>query len=509
MHTLTLKLCPDKNTCDILEKRFRMLWHMHNTLVRHMIHRLHALERDRAYIDLLKEYRLITTEISRIEKTKNPDRKELRVLRSYKKDLSAGLTARCNALGVSKDECESYIKKMQHRFRKNISSAQAQKEADHVWNGVEKILFGSGKKIHFKRLNDMLSVQQKSAINGVKFYGDHIEWLGISLPVRKYKDKDGYICRALESDLSYCIITRKMFSSGWRYYAVLYLKGDAPAKFKAGSNIHGIDPGVSTMAHVSESSVGFHELAPRCRDYNRQIAREQRLIDRQMRQANPDNYKKDGTVRPGKKHWITTKGCRRRKQKLKALYRKKSDYTFCSHNKIINQILKEGRYFLVESMDYAALAKRSSKPAERQDKASAVHKKDGTVKQVRKFRKKKRFGKSVSDRSPSLFLRRLKIKAELYGGSYSEINTRAMKASQFDHTTGEYKKIPLSQRTKEIGGHRVLRDLYSAFLIFCSNAEGTAADCNVCAQYFDSFLTMQDALIAFTGDAPHPACFGY
>lgn len=191
------------------------------------------------------------------------------------------------------------------------------------------------------------------------------------------------------------------------------------------------------------------------------------------------------------------------------MYRKKSDYTFCSHNETINQMLREGKDFLVEAMDYAVLAKRSSKLAERQDKISAVTKKDGTVQQVRRFKKKKRFGRSVNDRSPSLFLTRLKMKAELYGGEVAEIDTRSFKASQFDHTTGMYTKIPLSQRTKEIGGHTVLRDLYSAFLIFCSNPEGTSADTEVCQWYFNRFLAMQDALIAFTGDTPHPACFEY
>jgi putative transposase len=51
-----------------------------------------------------------------------------------------------------------------------------------------------------------------------------------------------------------------------------------------------------------------------------------------------------------------------------------------------------------------------------------------------------------------------------------EINTWQTRLSQFDHTTGEYIKKPLSQRMHVIGDGAtapVQRDLYSAFLATC------------------------------------------
>ena len=67
----------------------------------------------------------------------------------------------------------------------------------------------------------------------------------------------------------------------------------------------------------------------------------------------------------------------------------------CSHDVQVNRMLSDSRHFIVEHMDYQALAKRSKGPAERSGKESAVKKKDGSVVKIHKFKKKRRFGASV------------------------------------------------------------------------------------------------------------------
>src|ERR1700730_3256465 len=64
----------------------------------------------------------------------------------------------------------------------------------------------------------------------------------------------------------------------------------------------------------------------------------------------------------------------------------------------------------------------------------------------------------------------LQRKAASAGGGVIEIKPRHTRLSQFDHTTGEYIKKPLSQRVHVFGDGRtepVQRDLYSAFLATC------------------------------------------
>ena len=55
-----------------------------------------------------------------------------------------------------------------------------------------------------------------------------------------------------------------------------------------------------------------------------------------------------------------------------------------------------------------------------------------------------------------------------------EITPGKTALSQFDHTTGEYVKKPLSQRIHIFGDGRtepVQRDLYSAFLASCCDTD--------------------------------------
>ena len=70
---------------------------------------------------------------------------------------------------------------------------------------------------------------------------------------------------------------------------------------------------------------------------------------------------------------------------------------------------------------------------------------------IQKYKQKKRFGRSINRRAPARFLLELKRKAEAVGGVYAEVDTKEFKASQYNHVTDAYEKIPLSQREKEIG----------------------------------------------------------
>ena len=69
-------------------------------------------------------------------------------------------------------------------------------------------------------------------------------------------------------------------------------------------------------------------------------------------------------------------------------------------------------------MNFSGLQRRSKK-TEKNDKG--------------KFKKKKRFGKSLANKAPSLLLTIINRKLGYYGEKLIEINTFEAKASQFDH----------------------------------------------------------------------------
>ena len=507
MHTITFLLKTVPDTAMELEKRIQILWRMHNALVKHAQHRINRMRNSREYRDTLKEYQEIASSLKQ-KKLSASDRKSLS---AKKEELSKKLSGIRVQNGLSQAELEKYIAVMQHRYRHLISSQQAQKEAVRVWHGVEKVLFGNGKHLRFKKLRDMYSISQKCATNGAKLDLKHsvLEWLGISIPVQINK-ADPYVKGSISYKFRYCEIKRRRFSSGDRWYVTAYFDGPAPDKIKPANGTFGIDPGTSTEAIVSSKGLELTELSPRCADYNRRIAREQCLIDTDMRRDNPENYNPDGSVKKGRHKWNISNGCKNRKIKLSVLQRKKAAYTRQFQFELAGRIIRNyGTNGIVETMDYQALQKRSRKAPERRINTSRIKKKDGSVLTVHKFKKKRRFGKSINDRAPAQFLQILEMKCRQYGGRLLSIDTRSFRASQYHHDTGAYIKPDLSDRWKTITGHRVQRDLYSAFLILHSNAAGTAPDQKQCIADFSRFITLHDAYILAHAGEDHPACFGF
>ena len=140
-----------------------------------------------------------------------------------------------------------------------------------------------------------------------------------------------------------------------------------------------------------------------------------------------------------------------------------------------------------------------------------VKQKDGTVKVIQKYKRKKRFGRSINRRAPARFLLELKRKAEAVGGVYAEVDTKEFKASQYNHVTDTYEKIPLSQREKEIGKRKVQRDLYSAFLIRNADLDFKHPDREKCEYEFEHFANLQEQLILKMKESglSMRQCFGF
>lgn len=505
MHTVRLLLKTTAYDEQVMEKRFRAAAHIHNVLVKHAKKLLKKLEHD-------AEYRLCLSEYVELSRKESPTKAE----KTYRKILSDRMAQIRLFYGLSEYGFQSYIKVCAKQFRKCLSSQQVQKEATRVWRGVEKVLFSNGKDIHYKKAGDFCTIGGKTNTNGVKFHKDtfSVEWIGLSVACRMPKDRTGYLMEALDHDISYCEVGRMMFPGGWHYYVVVYLKGDAPRKLiSTGSpdNITGIDMGTSTMAAVSENSVYLKELAPKCRVYNKRIEKILRHMDASRRASNPDKYNPDGTInRADCSKWVYTQTYLKNLRKLKSLYRQKAAYIKQSHEEQINRLLEDSVNFIVEDMSFKGLQRRA-RNTERSDRISNIPQKDGSVKLVRKYKRKKRFGKSLNNRAPASFLTILERKANLYGGTLAKVNTKEFKASRYDHVEDTYKETHLRERDKIIGGSYVQRDLYSAFLIRNSNSTLTKPDREKCIYEFGKFLRMQNNLItAMKADnISMKQCFGF
>lgn len=107
-----------------------------------------------------------------------------------------------------------------------------------------------------------------------------------------------------------------------------------------------------------------------------------------------------------------------------------------------------------------------------------------------KFNKKKRFGKSLANKAPSMLIEIINRKLKYDGLEILKINTQKVKASQYNHFTGEYNKKELKDRwNKDI---EIQRDMYSAFLIMNVNDDLESINREECIRTYDNFKILHD-----------------
>lgn len=296
----------------------------------------------------------------------------------------------------------------------------------------------------------------------------------------------------MQSEISYCRIVRKFVRSKYKFYVQAVFKGAPPTKFNKdtgeikhslGDGDVGLDIGTSTIAISSKSDVKLLILADKVQNIEDEKRRLLRKMDRSRRTTNPENYNEDGTIKKQgnmKVIWNRSNHYIKYQNQLKELYRKQVDVRKYQHECLANYIVSLGNNIYVEQMNFAGLQKKAIK-TEKNDSG--------------KFKRKKRFGKSLANRAPAMLMTIINRKLAYYGLELVEINTFKAKASQFNHTTGEYHKKSLSQRWNDLNGIRIQRDLYSAFLIMNISDDLECFDIEKCNDRFDNFKNLHDVEI--------------
>ena len=105
---------------------------------------------------------------------------------------------------------------------------------------------------------------------------------------------------------------------------------------------------------------------------------------------------------------------------------------------------------------------------------------------------KKRFGKSLANKAPAMFLTILDNKLKLLGTELHRINTIEVKASQYNHVENSYVKKELKKRWTMIGEAKIQRDLYSSFLIMNINPDLRSINRVQCLETFEKFKIVHD-----------------
>ena len=355
-------------------------------------------------------------------------------------------------------------------------------------------MFHQAKKACFKKHNELNSLEGKSNKTGIRFKNNELVWNKLSIPVI-IKKNDEYAQMALENKIKYCRVLRKFIRGRYKYYIQLILDGTPPIKInKETGEIKdtiskgrvGIDIGTQTIAIASQYDVKLLELAPELDSIEKEKKILQRRLDRQRRANNPNNFNEDGTIKKGirignrltKLKWNESNRYVKTRNELREIQRKQADIRKQSHEKLANHILNLGDKIYVEDMNYKGLQARA--------KETTINEKTG------KHNRKKRFGKSLANKAPSMLLTILNNKLKFNGTHLYKIDTWTAKASQYSHIEDKYVKKDLSERWNDFGECKVQRDLYSAFLIMNIKDNLKEIDRDLCIETFNNFKELHN-----------------
>jgi len=481
-YVLNLKLETEPFQDHILDKRFEIGKKLYNSV-------LNVAQKRYCEMVKTKSWRENQKNIADIYKSEKDHNKAKVLCRPYfkiRKDL------------LKKHGCTEYslhevVKTMQHHYKKNMDSYTCQKIASRAWTALDKVLFGDGEKLHFKKYSEGLnSLEGKSNASGIRYKLDShtLKWNG--LVIRVQRRLNDYEIEALRDKVKFCRIVRRFARGKFKYVLQLVLEGVPPLKIEKGTGRIkndigigdcGIDIGTQTAAYTTDYDVKLLELAQRVQNIENEKRRLLRYMDRSKRATNPDNFNKDGTIKKGVKlEWNFSIKYIKARNVLKDLYRKQADIRRQDHNILANEIISQCDTVKVETMCFKGLHKRA-----KETKNSET---------TGKFIRKKRFGKSIANKAPSLFLTILKRKLGARGGLYFEVDTYNVKASQYNHLNEEYNEKKLSQRWNffeyKENKIKVQRDIYSSYLIKNVKKDLKTIDNEICVKGFEKFLKMHN-----------------
>ena len=332
-------------------------------------------------------------------------------------------------------------------IRDHIGSQEAQALTQRAIRTVEQYAFGKRGRPRFKRFDDFHSVENQTSTSGLRFTGAGISWRpnrdGKLLEIHIH-EPDEYQAKALKGRVKHARVIRREIRGRWRWYVQVMLEGLPPPRRVLGGDVVGLDLGPSTVAMVSGTGAALEQFCPSVIEPWNDTRRIQRAMDRSRRATNPEAFNPDGTWKRGAKARVRSMQYQRLALKRRERERKLAAERKRSHGELANRVLGQGTTVKLEKLSYVSFQKC--------------------------------FGRSTKVRGAGGFVSILKNKVKAADGQLIEINTYKTALSQFDHTTGEYVKKPLSQRVHHFGDGvtpPVQRDLYSAFLARCCSTPET------------------------------------
>jgi len=346
-----------------------------------------------------------------------------------------------------------------------------------IWAAWDKKLYDfKAKRISFKKYGELDSFSsRRKVVRGVVYFSGmelHLDTMELAIKMNgkvgkeakfitlkilhnpKHAEYEMWALKGGVDSVKVVKVVRRLVRSQYKYYVQLTIEGEKPQKgITLGKGNVGIDLGPTTVAVSGMNIVSIDKLASKCDNIQPKITRLSRKLDRSRRANNPDNYNEDGTIKRGVKLvWKKEKDLKRYsklKRELAELRRKQAAIRKQQHIDRANELLKEGDTFIVENNQISGWTTRA--------KETKVNEKTG------KIQKKKRFGKSVANHAPSMFVSILENKVKSLGGEVVKVDTKNA-ASQYDFTNNSFTKHELKERNVTLSnGDTHQRDMLAAF----------------------------------------------
>ena len=466
---LELPLQIEKYQADLLNKRYEQLRQLYNYVQGKLL-------RQYRYFEQMKEYQACKT----IKEKRD-------FFRSQPFQINETLKGNKTPFTVSFEEysIKGYVEKLAQKLvGGNKSYADfgfTTLILDHlgasIWAAWDKKLYDfKAKRISFKKYGELDSFSsRRKVVRGVVYFSGmelHLDTMELSIKMNGKQGNNAkfitlkiqhnpkhadYELRALKGGLEsvkVVKVVRRMVRSQYKYYVQLTIEGEKPQKGRTlGNGRVGIDLGPTTVAVSGENIVSIDKLAANCDNIQDEITRLSRKIDRSRRANNPQNFNEDGTIKRGVKLvWKKEKDLKRYsklKRELAELRRKQAAIRKQQHIERANALLKEGDTFIVENNQISSWTTRA--------KETKVNEKTG------KIQKKKRFGKSIANHAPSMFVSILENKVKSLGGEVVKVDTKNA-ASQYDFTDNSFTKHELKERNVTLSNGDIhQRDMLAAF----------------------------------------------
>ena len=463
---LELPLLVEKYQADILNKRYEQLRQLYNYVQGKLL-------KQYRYFEQMKEYQACKTTKEKRDFFKNHP------FQINEKQKSSEIP-----FNVSFDEysLKGYIEKLvQKPVGSNMTYADLGFTTNildylgaSVWAAWEKMLYDfKAKRISFKKYGELDSFSSRRKVVGGKVYFSgmelHFDTMELAIKMNgkqgknaefitlkmlhnpKHADYEMWALKGGVDSVKVVKVVRRLVRSQYKYYVQLTVEGEKPQKGRTlGKGNVGIDLGPTTVAVSGEHIVSIDKLASKCDNIQEEITRLSRKIDRSRRANNPQNFNEDGTIKRGiKLVWNDSKRYKELRRELAELRRKQAAIRKQQHIDRANALLKEGDTFIVENNQISGWTTRA--------KETKVSEKTG------KIQKKKRFGKSVANHAPSMFVSILENKVKSLGGEVVKVDTKNA-ASQYDFTDNSFTKHELKERNVTLSnGDTHQRDMLAAF----------------------------------------------